>query len=109
MAKFQVLWTEAAAQDLEEIVTYIALDSPAQARRILHKLQQRATDLSTLPERGRIVPELAAVGLKTWRELIMRPWRILYRIAGDRVLVEVVFDSRRDAEALLQRRLKRRK
>lgn len=107
MEQFQVLWAEAAVRDLEEIVAYIAVDSPMRARRILSKIRGDAANLRQFPERGRIVPELKDLGLTRWRELIVRPWRILYRIAGNRVLVEVVLDSRRDADALLLERLHR--
>ena len=50
----EVLWTETAARDLEEIVSYIARDSPTNARRVLSKLRTRAESLTTLPLRGRV-------------------------------------------------------
>lgn len=108
MQEYEVVWTESAVQDLEEIVSYIARDSPINARRVLHRLRKKGDDLCILPERGRIVPEFLDIGLKRWRELIVRPHRIVYRIEGRTVIVEVVFDSRRDAEALLVDRLLRR-
>lgn len=107
MHKYEVVWTVSAAEDLKEIVTYIASDSPTNARRVLHRLRDSAASLLSLPERGRIVPELLEVGLKTWRELIVRPYRLVYRIVESSVIVEVVFDGRRDAEALLADRLLR--
>ena len=107
MEEFQVLWTEAATLDLAEIVAYIAIESPMQARRVLSKIRQDASNLQMFPKRGRVVPELQDVGLTQWRELIVRPWRVLYRIDEGRVLVEVVLDSRRDAEALLLERPQR--
>lgn len=109
MEKLQVVWTEEAVRDLEEIVAYIAEDSPVQARRILRKLQTSAAKLELFPERGRTVPELDDLGLSFWRELIVKPWRMVYRISGETVLVEVVVDSRRDAEALLFDRLLRQR
>jgi toxin ParE1/3/4 len=72
---------------------------------VLDKLQHRASALAIAAERGRIVPELRAVGVRHYRELIERPWRIIYRIEGARVLVLAALDGRRDLEALLLDRL----
>ncbi|MCB1037885.1 MAG: type II toxin-antitoxin system RelE/ParE family toxin [Acidobacteria bacterium] len=107
MGPFKVVWTEEAVRDLEELGAFIADDSPAKAHRILRRLHRHASKLESFPERGRIVPELRDLGLSRWRELLSRPWRIIYRISGESVLVEVVLDSRRDAEALLFDRLLR--
>ncbi len=108
MRRYKVIWTEAAVRDLEEIARHIARDSPGNARRVMRRLHDRAEKLRDLPERGRIVPELLDLGLRAWRELVVRPHRIIYRIAADGVIVEVVFDGRRDAASLLADRLLRR-
>ncbi len=107
MRKYNVIWSESAARDLEDIARYIARDSPGNARRVVKRLRDHAAKLWSLPDRGRIVPELLELGLRGWRELIVRPYRIVYRISGEIVLVEVVFDGRRDAAALLADRLLR--
>jgi|SRR6185312_954990 len=104
---FEVLWTDIAVRDLEEIVSYIALDSPANARRILVKLRTRAETLTSMPFRGRVVPELRDLALEHWREILPKPYRIIYRVSDSRVLVMAVLDGRRDVEDLLLRRLLR--
>jgi plasmid stabilization system protein ParE len=53
------------------------------------------------------VPELSRFGMRSWRELVVRPYRILYRVSGGTVTVLVVFDARRDLEDLLLERLLR--
>ncbi len=108
MRRYKVIWTESSVQDLEEIARYIARDSPGNARRVMKRLRESAEKLRDLPERGRIVPELLDLGLRTWRELIVRPHRIIYRIAEGGVIVEIVLDGRRDAASLLDDRLLRR-
>ena len=105
--KFHVLWAETAAADLEEIVAYVAADSPLHARRLLARLKSRVATLEVAPQRGRVVPELAPFGIRTWRELVTRPYRVIYRIAGDTVNVSAIFDSRRDLQELLLERLLR--
>jgi len=105
--EFEVLWAQAAVRDLEEIVNYTAWDSPTNAERVLRRLRQQGESLRQLPLRGRVVPELGQLGISSWRELIVPPHRLIYRIAGTRVLIEIVLDSRRDTETLLQERLLR--
>ncbi len=102
---YQVLWTHTAQQDLTEIIEYIAQDSIADALAILHKLKAKAALLITLPNRGRIVPMLLHTGISQYRELINAPWRIVYRVESQRVMVMAVLDSRRDLQAVLLNRL----
>jgi toxin ParE1/3/4 len=54
-----------------------------------------------------VVPELAGIGLHLYRELLVTPWRIVYRINNDTVYVMMVIDGRRNAEDLLLERLVR--
>ena len=102
---YRVQWAEAAVRDLEELFSYIATDSPLNAERILGKLEKRALSLGSAPTRGRVVPELAHFGIRNWRELIVRPYRILYRIEEDTVNVLAVLDGRRELQDLLLERL----
>jgi len=102
-----VLWTHTAQQDLTEIIEYIALDSVAIALEILHTLEAKAGLLITLPNRGRVVPELLHTGISQYRELISAPWRIIYRVENRQVLIMAVLDSRRDLQAVLLNRLAR--
>ena len=105
--RYLVVWARAAAHDLEELVAYIAADSPVKARKVLRKLRERAARLEVSPERGRIVPELAGLGIRTFRQLVVRPYRMMYRVDDDRVTVLAVFDGRRDIEEVLLERLVR--
>ena len=102
---YQVLWTHTAQQDLTEIVDYIAQDSIADALAILQKLETKAALLITLPNRGRIVPELLHTGISQYRELVNAPWRIIYRVENKQVLIMAVLDSRRDLQTVLLNRL----
>jgi toxin ParE1/3/4 len=102
---FRVQWAKAAVRDLEELMSYIAADSPLDTERILDKLEKRAQTLESTPVRGRVVPELAHFGIRNWRELIVKPYRIIYRIDEDTVNVLAVLDGRRDLQDLLLERL----
>jgi plasmid stabilization system protein ParE len=105
--RFRIEWAEVAVRDLEEIATFLALDSEQGAERTLRRIEGRAATLETTPSRGRVVPELARFQIHTWRELLIRPCRLIYRIDDDGVIVLAVFDARRDLEDLLLERLLR--
>jgi toxin ParE1/3/4 len=104
---YQVLWTHTAQQDLSEIINYIAQDSVADALANMGKLETKAALLITLPNRGRVVPELLHTGIVQYRELISAPWRIIYRVENQKVLIMAVLDSRRDLQTVLLSRLAR--
>jgi toxin ParE1/3/4 len=106
-SSFRVLWTETAVRDLESLIGYIAADAPMNAEKVLTRLRSKAESLETAPERGRVVPELLRRGMPVWRELIYRPYRLMYRIDGRTVYVLAVLDSRRDLEDVLLERLVR--
>jgi len=103
--KYKVEWVSVAESDLKRIIDYIAADSPGNALQILRKVRQKASNLYTFPERGRIVPELQGQGIHIYRELILAPWRIIYRISDGKVFVLSVIDSRQNIEDVLLNRL----
>ncbi len=104
---FQVHWAASAESDLLGIIRHIADDSLPTASDILAKIQSRAASLGHSPMRGRVVPELLRQGIASYRELILDPWRITYKVEGEKVFVLSVVDSRRNVEDLLLARLLR--
>ena len=107
MADREVRWAEAAKLDLERIVRFIAEDNPSTALAVLERIEGRCLGLDVMPRRGRIVPELRAVGVQTYRELIEGPWRIVYRYDAHYIYVTAVLDVRRDLTSVLLERLAR--
>lgn len=103
--KYEVLWSYVAENDLRNIIEYIAKDSPANASKVFKKIKQKASSLYILPERGRIVQELRDQGILPYRELIISPWRVIYRISGKNVYVLSILDSRQNIEDILLERL----
>ena len=102
---YEIEWARIAEHDLKELIDYIALDSPATALKIFKKIKNKASSLYTMPERCRIVPELKDQGVMQYRELIVPPWRIMFRISEKKVYVLSVIDSRRNIEDILLKRL----
>ncbi len=105
---FRVEWTQTAVSDLAAIVDYISGESIENALAVFKKVEATAEKLTSMPLRGRIVPELAAFGIQTYRQLIHSPWRIIYRVSGQKVTVMAVLDSRRNLEDILLERLVRK-
>ena len=73
----EVIWTNQALIDLENIGTYIAQDSERYAQLTITKLFTKTDILKVFPYSGRIVPEK---NMDTIRELIDGSYRILYEI-----------------------------
>lgn len=102
----RVVWSHAAVRDYEAILDYVAEgDGVAFAERLHAKVHPAIAALSTHPERCRIVPELQQLGVTVYRELVVPPYRVPFRIRGRDVVVLAVLDGRRDLEDVLLRRL----
>ncbi len=102
--EYEVIWANTAENDLLKILEYIAQDSPATALKILKKIKTQVSELYHSPERCRIVPELYENGITQYREMIIKPWRVMYRIHGLTVYVLSVLDSRQNIEDILLKR-----
>ena len=103
---FKVLLTNDAARDLDEIYNYISLhDAPRKADYVLEQIEKAFSKLSGFPERGAHPKELLAIGVREYREIFFKPYRIIYRVMDKNVYVLLMVDGRRDMQALLQRRL----
>ncbi|MDA2926354.1 type II toxin-antitoxin system RelE/ParE family toxin [Acidobacteria bacterium AH-259-G07] len=109
MAKpYLIDWAPVAIRDLEEIFDYVALHNSFDRANHLHsKILNRVKTLSSHPTRCRIVPELKEVGVNDYRELIIAPYRVFFRITGRTVGIVGVLDGRRDLEELLISRILR--
>jgi len=106
---FRIIWAEAAVQDFESILEYIAFHDCYEAAATVHeKLLGRIDTLVHTPMRCRYVPELKEIGLTEYRELIVRPYRICFRIHGHDVVLVSILDGRRDLEQILMDRAMQR-
>jgi len=71
----------------------------------LNQIDRALQSLSEHPRRGNYPKELLELGIREYRELFFRPYRIIYRVIESNVYVLVIADGRRDMQSLLQRRL----
>ena len=80
---YTVLVTHHASRDLEELYGYIALsDAPAQAEQVLAQIEKVFGSLSETPQRGTYPRELLSIGIREYRGLFFKPYRIVYRVVG---------------------------
>jgi plasmid stabilization system protein ParE len=83
---YKLIWSPASRDDLRDIVRFIARDNPRRAASFAYELMARTDALQQHPELGRSVPELRNLQI---REVIFRPYRIVYRIDSKRQTVEI--------------------
>jgi len=106
--RYRVIVAAEAEDDLREIINYVAeFDSVEHADALLDRLLDVCDSLESHPSRGRYVPELKKIGVKSFREILRKPYRIIYEIIGRQVQVQVIADGRRKLGTLLQNRLVR--
>jgi toxin ParE1/3/4 len=105
-AKFEVLLTKGAEQELETIYDYICeFDCVANANYVLNALMEVVENLSRLPERGSHPKELTGLGVKEYRQTFFKPYRVIYRVTDNKVIIYLIADGRRNMQSLLARRL----
>lgn len=101
-----IYFTESAGRDIYDIYDYIAVqDSPKKAEHILDQLHKSINSLKDKAERGVCPKELSCLGMREYRQIYFKPYRIIYRCFEKQIVIYLVVDGRRDMQALLQRRL----
>ncbi len=88
----RLIWAEPALSDLGEIAEYIALDNRPAATRYVRKVFTAVDRLKRYPNSGNRSLELPET---TYRELIVPPCRVFYRVEADTVIILYVMRSER--------------
>ncbi len=104
MSALTILWTKPALDDLDEIISYTALNSVDTALEQYERIKDESVRLGNFPKRGRIIPELQHENLTKFREIIINPWRMMYRVEDSKILILAVIDGRRNIEEILMKR-----
>lgn len=104
----EVRLTQGAEQDLEDIYDDIVdHDGVENADHVLDRLLQTTDNLSIFPEGGSHPKKLLAVGIREYRQAPFKPYRLIYRVVSNQVVVYLIADGRRNLQSLLERRLLR--
>lgn len=96
----EIRWTTSASSDVEGIADYIARDSGSYAAVLVTGIRDAARTLDTLPDLGRVVPELENPNI---RELIVGSYRLIYRTDPEAVYILAVIHGARDLGSLWER------
>ena len=83
---YKLIWSPAARDDLHDIVVFIARDNPERAMSFGYQLISETDRLQKFPRLGRVVPEY---GTDNLREIILRPYRIVYRVNHEQAVCEI--------------------
>ncbi len=107
--RFRIEWAPIALSDLDGILECISVrDGVDAAVHVYEKLRERIERLVSRPRRCRIPPELRGLGVTEYRELVVAPYGVFFRIRGKTVGIVGVLDRRRNTEELLLQRVLRR-
>ena len=93
----RLLWSPQALRDLEAIRDYIAADSPRYAALVVERIVGGVERLRDFPESGRVVPERNRPEI---REVIVQPYRVVYRLRPGVVEIATVFRASRNLPEL---------
>jgi len=94
----KIIWTEPALSDLNEIAEYIALDNVTAAQDLVEEVFAKVERLEEFPKSGRVPPELKR---SRYREVIVGPCRIFYRINKDKIYILYVMRGERTLRKFL--------
>ncbi len=103
----EVIISEFAEEDLNEIVEYYFSRSPDYVEKIISEFEDNVMSLQEHPKSGRTVPELERQGITKYRDLIQEYYRIIYEISGNKVIVHTIIDGRRNLENIIISKLSR--
>lgn len=99
ISRIRALWAKqycARLLDASKDTVYRAQsDAPEKADYVLEQIEKAFSSLSESPERGTYPMELSALGIREYREILFKPYRIISRVADRNVYVMLIVDGRR--------------
>jgi toxin ParE1/3/4 len=93
-----IIWTKPALEDLNDIAEYIALSNLASAKNLVTKIFEKVERLAMFPESGKRPTELTNLN---YREVVVNPCRIFYKIDSEKVFILHVMRQERDLRKFL--------
>ncbi len=95
-----IIWSEPAVSELKAIAEYIELDKPQAAKRLVQKIFKTVESLKRFPHLGKTPKELTNLNDLSYRELYIKPCRILYRTEKQIIYVVTIIRMERDLNPL---------
>jgi len=103
--EYIVKMTKNSVNDLNEIIEFISKNNPRNAEVIMEKIFKKIKSLNHFPNRGGYVPELLFRNIKDYRQITEEPWKIIYKVNGNKVNISAIIDSRRNLKDILIKKL----
>ena len=94
----EIIWTSPVLDDLNYVAEYIALNNLIVAKKLVQKVFEKVSRLENHPESGKRPAELNNLN---YREVIVNPCRIFYKIENDKVYILHVMRQERDLRRFL--------
>ena len=94
----QIIWTEPALNNLNEIAEYIAVSNPYAARQLVESVFSKVQRLEQFPDSGRIPEEISTLN---YREVVVNPCRVFYKVDNDSVYILHLLRQERDLRKFL--------
>lgn len=94
----EIIWTEPAVNDLNQIAEYIALSNPVAAAELVQGILSKIERLEQFPKSGKISPEISELN---YREVVAPPCRIFYRFDKESVYIMHMCREERDLRKFL--------
>ena len=104
--RYAVFMLQEAEHDLEAIFRHLlGSGNPGAAKDMIRLIRQACESLSQMPERGHVPPELARADDYEYRQIIVKPYRIIYQIVESSVFIFGIIHGRRNVDEVLRQRL----
>lgn len=94
----QIIWTEPALNDLNDIAEYIAVSNPNAAKQLVENVFNKVQRLEQFPDSGRIPDEISNLN---YREVVINPCRVFYKVDSDSLYILHVLRQERDLRKFL--------
>ncbi len=94
----KIIFSSLSNSDLEKIVSHYHELNVSTAKRYYNSIIGLVKKLKKYPLLGRIVPECEDVFYDKYREVIFENFRIIYRIAGEQIVIIRILDARMDID-----------
>lgn len=103
---YAVFMLQEAEHDLEAIFRYIlGSGNPGAAKDMIRLIRKACDSLSRMPERGHVPPELTRTENYEYRQIIVKPYRIIYQVVESCVFIFGIIHGRRNVGEVLRQRL----
>ncbi len=79
----------------------------ASGKAVYQNLKNNCLQLANFPSKGKVPPELARISVLRYRQIVWKPYRIIYKFSDETIYMMAILDGRRNLEELLTKRLLR--